>query len=76
MTMLENFNNRNMLIFVGEEDSIIPVEVMLGFQDRIKDAGIIDEKIVYFFHSDGAHSITYKMLDEALDYLLFMLNEE
>ena len=76
MDMLENFNDRNMLIFVGEEDSIIPVEVMLGFQDRLKENGIRDEKIVYSFHSDGAHSITYKMLDETLDYLLFMLSEE
>lgn len=73
---LENFNDRNMLIFVGEEDSIIPVEAMLGFQKKLKDSGIRDENIVYSFHSDGAHSITYKMIDEALEYLLFILNEE
>lgn len=75
MDRLSALNGRNALIFAAESDEVIPVDVMLDFQDRVRESGINAENIYYSFYSDSAHSISYKMQEEALRYVKYLFNE-
>lgn len=66
MARVEYISGRNMEIFIGEEDLVIPKEGMEKFERELKNSEIKRDKINFnYYHSTG-HSLSYKMIRDAL----------
>lgn len=75
MDKLMNFSGRDMLVLVGELDEVIYPETMVRFQKILESEKVDSENMIFSFHYDCAHSISYKMVNEALNYALNLFEE-
>lgn len=75
MDKLMNLSGRDMLVLVGELDEVIYPETMVRFQEILKSEKVDTANMIFSFHYDCAHSISYKMVDEALNYTLNLFEE-
>ena len=75
MDRLMNFSRRDMLVLVGELDEVIYPETMVRFQKILESEKVDFENMIFSFHYDCAHSISYKMVNEALNYALNLFEE-
>lgn len=75
MDKLMNFSGRDMLVLVGELDEVISPETMIRFQEILESEKVDSKNMIFSFHYDCAHSISYKMIEEALKYTLNLFEE-
>lgn len=75
MKSIENLSGRNMLIMTGELDNIIPPQVMKQFEEDIEKTPIDSSNIEFSYHEIASHPITYKMVAEALDKTIDILEK-
>lgn len=65
---LESFHGRHALILIGDKDEIVKPKIMASFKQKLIDNYINIDNMHFINYDDAAHSIAYKMLDNALNY--------
>ncbi len=70
MKYLDNLDSRHMYIAIGDLDNVIPPKFMEEVKEKLKDSGINMENMIFENYMEASHSITYRMVNTALEYVL------
>lgn len=70
MKYLDRLDSRHMYIAIGDMDNVIPPRFMEDVKEKLKNSGIDMDNMIFENYIETSHSITYRMLNTALDYVL------